>query len=319
MDGFRFDLMGLLDVELMNRIQQALDARFGNGEKQVYGEPWSAASTEVRPGTALGDKAHIRDMAPYIGAFCDNTRDAVKGGLDLMAKGIVNGGGLDSDLLAQCIGGWTRGQDANYAAPYQTITYLSCHDDWTLWDKLVYTMDPKQQFRLLQPEILRANRMAAAISFCCQGHVFFLSGEEFGRTKDGVKNSFKSSPEINRLDWTRAWENRDLVDWYRGLIALRMQLPGLQDKSASAADRITAVTTPAPQCAAVSLVNGGTWNTLHLLFNGSTAAQQIPLPAGQWQILADAESTFRWQAPVSVSGSVTLPPISVLILGEQNG
>ena len=106
------------------------------------------------------------------------------------------------------------------------------------------------------------------------------------------------------------------MDWYRGLIGLRMQLPGLQDKTAQAADRFTAVTVPAPDCAAVTLDNGGRWQTLHLLFNGSSTAQTADLPAGSWQVLADADSTFRWQENKTISGMAELPPFTALILGQ---
>ena len=99
-------------------------------------------------------------------------------------------------------------------------------------------MDEKKRFAGCQAEILRANRLAAAINFCCQGRPFFLAGEEFGRTKGGIKNSYCSSSEVNKLDWSRAWKNHGLVDYYRGLIVLRMQMPGIQDKSPNAHQRV---------------------------------------------------------------------------------
>lgn len=314
MDGFRFDLMGLLDVELMNQIQSALDEKFGTGEKLIYGEPWSAASTAAIPGTILGCKDNLRSMAA--GAFCDNTRDAIKGGLGETDLGFVNGGGLDAMRLAQCIGGWTRGRGAEFPSPQQTITYLSCHDDWTLWDKLINTMDSSRQYEVLTPEILRANRMAAAINFCCQGHIFFLSGEEFARTKHGVKNSYRSPAVLNQLDWTRAWACRELVDYYRGLIALRMQLPGMCDKSPQAADRIQDVQTMGPDCVRIILSNGGRWETLLLLLNAASFDQTTALPHGRWQLLADGESSFRWQETHVLERDVRIPSFSVLIFGS---
>lgn len=94
--------------------------------------------------------------------------------------------------------------------------------------------------------MLRANRLAAAVYMTCQGRLFLLSGEEFGRTKQGQRDTHNAPITLNRLDWQRAWDHRDLVDYYRGLMALRKQLPALCDKSAGAARRLLRVETPAP-------------------------------------------------------------------------
>ena len=150
MDGFRFDLMGLLDQELMESVQRALDAQFGMGEKLVYGEPWRADSTALSRPAVLCDKGSLKTIDGRIGAFCDDTRDAVKGSLmNIDARGFVNGGGLQADKLCNCIAGWA-GSHGAYQTPNQTITYLSCHDDWTLWDKLVSTMDEDKDFHSLR-------------------------------------------------------------------------------------------------------------------------------------------------------------------------
>ena len=320
MDGFRFDLMGLMDVELMNNIQTALDNHFGVGEKLIYGEPWYAEPGAVRPGTVLCTKDNLKQLDPRIGAFCDATRDAVKGSLmNVNDRGFVNGGGMSAGKLYHCFAGWAAGSDGYYQAPSQTITYLSCHDDWTLWDKLVLTMDPDQKFEELQPAILRANRMAAAINFCCQGRPFLLAGEEFGRTKGGVKNSYCSSPDINRLDWSRAWNNRELVDYYRGLIALRMQLPALQDKTSGAAGRIISSVDLARNCVGLTAVNddtGSSWDKILLLCNADDQERELPLPTGTWQVLADDISSFRWNEFALLTDHALLPSGSAWLLGR---
>lgn len=311
MDGFRFDLMGLLDVKLMNRIQKELDRRWGRGEKLIFGEPWSARGTAVRPGTLLADKNGLPALDPAIGAFCDATRDAVKG--PIMADkekipGFVNGGGLEVETLANCLRGWTG---KPFQIPAQTITYLSSHDDWTLWDKLVLTMDPNRRFDRLDPELLRANRLAAAICFTCQGRLFLLSGEEFGRTKQGVRDSVRSPLEINRLDWRRAWENRALVDYYRGLIALRMELPGLCGKSADAPRWVGGPEEPVPNCVTVQVDNGdGRWRRLFLAYSARRDEVPLELPQGEWELLADGQSSFLWQSPQAWRGQYSLAPVS---------
>ena len=318
-DGFRFDLMGLLDTALMNRIREELDARYGVGEKLIYGEPWRAADTAARPGTVLCTKDNLKKLNINIGAFSDDIRDAVKGSvMDINAVGFVNGVGIDAEVLRRCVAGWA-GENGPNQAPSQTLTYLSCHDDWTLWDKLVYTMDPKRNFTGSAPGVLRANRLAAAINFCCQGRPFFLAGEEFARSKGGIKNSYCSSADVNRLDWQRAWDNQKLVDYYRGLIALRMRLPGLRDKSAAAGGRILWAENAARDCAVVCLDNRGAdteWAQLLMIFSCGEEPQQVKLPAGKWQILVDGDSSFRWQSEEAAEGFCTVKPLSALILGK---
>ena len=319
-DGFRFDLMGLLDTDLMERIQKALDDRCGVGEKLVYGEPWRAGDTAVPEGVMLCDKGALKHIDGKIGAFCDDTRDAVKGSvMDENGVGFVNGGVITTDVLKKCVAGWA-GEHGAFQTPNQTISYLSCHDDWTLWDKLVYTMDPEKNFTGSDEKIQRANRLAAAICFCCQGRLFIHAGEEFGRTKGGIKNSFCSSAEVNRLDWQRAWKNEALVNYYRGLIALRKILPGLQDKSEKAGKRILYTFAVAPNCTGVLVDNNGegsSWGQLLLCFNCDAESAALSLPEGRWQVLADGENAFLWQADCFVEGKTEIPAKSAIILGNK--
>ena len=313
MDGFRFDLMGLLDTALMQRIRAALDARYGKGEKLLYGEPWAAAGSAVRPGTVLCTKDHIRSL-PGIGAFCDNTRDAVKGNvMDEKSRGFVSGGYISAEYVGQCVAGWSQGEHES-----QTISYLSCHDDWTLWDKLALTLSPRKKFFTRSPKLLRANRLAAAMLFSCQGYPFFLSGEEFGRTKGGVKNSYCSAPAVNQIDWERAWGNHRLVDYYRGLIALRKKLPCLCDKSPAAPHRIRSAADLAEGCVGLFLDNygGQRWPEVLLIFNASQDPADISLPEGAWQVLVDEGSSFRWKEHRTLRETARLSPVSALILGR---
>lgn len=119
------------------------------------------------------------------------------------------------------------------------------------------------------------------------------------------------------MDWGRAWANRDLVEYYRGLIALRMRLPGLQDKSSRAAERILAVTAPAENCAAVLLDNDGSlWKRLFMVYSANPETVSLALPQGEWEVLVDAGSSFIWREPRVVTGTVDLEPVSALILGQ---
>ena len=320
-DGFRFDLMGLHDTELMNAVQQALNARFGAGEKLVYGEPWTGGTPHPREGTMLCDKSRLKAVHPAIGAFCDATRDAIKGSvMDERGTGFVNGGSFSAGHMACCVKGWSgEAHDMTYRSPMQTISYLSCHDDWTLWDKLVATMTGGLEHAQLHPAVLRANRLAAAMLFCCQGHLFFLSGEEFARTKLGVKNSYRSPVSLNRMDWQRAADCSALVEYYRGLIALRKRLPGLCDKSLLAPERLFAADDVAPGAAMIQLDNRGEnseYDTLCLLFNTSEHDVTVSLPEGCWRLLADGESSWLFASGMTLSGSAVLKAKSCLILGK---
>lgn len=314
LDGFRFDLMGILDVNLLNRIQAALDAKYGPGEKLLYGEPWTGGQTSETPGVQLCSRHNLPLLHPQIGAFCDATRDAVKGSaMDHDSRGFVNGGPFNAPWLGACLRGWPF---EPFQAPSQTISYLSSHDDWTLWDKLVGTMDPQRQYQGRPEHVLQANRLAAAMNFCCQGHLFLLSGEEFGRTKNGIKNSYRTPLPINRIDWHRAWENEDLVEYYRGLLALRQHLPGLCDKTPCAPNRIHFIEHLPHPCGGYLVENGGQWNTLLLLFNTGSQEQVISLPQGSWQQLVDGTNSFLWQAPPTAADQITLPGLSAMILGQ---
>jgi len=319
-DGFRFDLMGLLDVNLMNRIRQELDSRYGEGEKLIFGEPWSGGRSAERAGTALCHKGNMHLLHSGVGAFCDDTRDAVKGNVfDRYGKGFVSGGGFNAAWLACCVRGWA-GKDQPFAAPSQTITYLSSHDDWTLWDKLVYTLCGDRRFAPKREHVLRANKLAAAIAFCCQGRLFMLSGEDFARTKLGVRNTYRSSLRINRLDWKRLVRFRDLAEYYRGLILLRKQLPGLCDKRETAQHRVLEANEIAPGAAAVMLDNAGEaskYQQLLILVNTRNNECTVHLPDGEWMLLCDGESSFCWKKPKAVPHAYCLSSFSLSLLGKR--
>ena len=326
MDGFRFDLMALLDTQLMERIRAELDRAYGKGEKLVFGEPWSAHSSPMHRGAKPAGKRALPTLDENIGAFCDATRDLAKGHiLHAERPGFVNGGSARLADLRAAVTGWAGAPGGRFAAraASQTINYLSSHDDWTLWDKLVLTMDSARQFDTPAPAVLRANRLAAAFCFGCQGRWFMLAGEEFGRTKQGLQNSFNASAALNQLDWARAWTGpwRDLADYYRGLIALRPQLPGLCSKGPDAPARLRSAWRPARLTAAFLLDNSGPasrWDALLLFYSAAGQPRPAALPDGQWQVLADPDSSFRWQeaAPALLAGQATLPAAGALILGR---
>jgi len=145
-----------------------------------------------------------------------------------------------------------------------------------------------------------------------------LSGEDFGRTKHGVRNSYRSSLRINRLDWKRCSKFRELTEYYRGLIALRKTLPGLCDKSEQARSRIREIVSPMHGAGAIRLDNrgkGAKYREVMILVNTAEAPCSLALPQGDWDILADGESSFLWKKPRSIFGEAEAAPVSALLLG----
>lgn len=312
-DGFRFDLMGLLDTGLMNRIESELALRYGKGEKLVFGEPWSADETPMEKQAVPALKCHVDQLDSHVGFFCDDTRDAVKGHtFEGEVPGFVNGGkGIEEEILSS-VRAWC-GPKSKVKAPSQVITYVSAHDNWTLWDKLSLTISDEK-------ERMQANRMAAAIYMTCQGNLFFLSGEEFARTKDGLENSYNAPIEINRLDWKRAYEQYELTEYYSGLIHLRKQLPGLCDKSENAWKRIqNQWKTDGAVGFTVDNRNESApsrWETLYIIYNSRNEKFAAELPEGQWEVLLDGYSSNLWRDPFVTEGTVKVDSHSVLVLGQ---
>ena len=333
-DGFRFDLMGLLTTELMNRIRDALDAEYGSDEKLLYGEPWRAQDTSMEEGTHAAIKDNIRLLSENIAIFSDDTRDVIKGDVFYpKVPGFVNGGRGLEDRVLDAVTGWRDNIDGFCPRTCnQIINYVSAHDNFTLWDKLLLTLKEdamKQQETCLEPypDIVRANKFAALIYFTCQGHLFFQAGEEFGRTKFGDENSFRSDPEVNMLRWGQTVRFRELVDYYRGLITLRKQFPGLCDKSAGARYRISGKTVHRERVVSFIVDNrseeSGTWDELYIIYNASGVDFSVQLPGDSrgsispnWEILADAlEADCRKPA----QDKVVVAAGSGMILGRRNG
>lgn len=331
-DGFRFDLMGLLTTELMNRIRKELDAEFGQGEKLLYGEPWRAKESPMEEGTHAALKDNIDFLDETIAVFSDDTRDVIKGDVFYpKVPGFVNGGRELEEKVLDAVSGWCDNVDGfRPKTCNQVVNYVSAHDNFTLWDKLLLTMKREALVKkeaYLEPyaDIVAANKLSALIYFTCQGHIFLQAGEEFGRTKFGDENSFRSEPEINMLRWGQTVKFHELVDYYRGLIALRKQLPGLYDKSADAAARISGKTVHRENTVSFFVDNRAgdgkdVWDTLYVIYNASELDFEVnlPLEAGLpsdgWEILADArEANCRRPA----GEKVTVAAESGMILGKR--
>ncbi len=230
-DGFRFDLMGIHDTETMNEIRQALNS-LPDGEKiLLYGEPWTAGPTSMADGYHESITANEKYLDKGIHIFSDSIRDAIKGSVfEFDEPAYINSGERAIEFV----------EDIKKAVILpRRISYVSAHDNVTLYDKLLLSVEDEKEkteacikaygqgnavdsdvFKRKE-KIANMTKMAAGIYFTSAGIPFFQAGEEFLRTKYGHEDSYKSSANLNKLDWKRAYENRDIVECYKKLINLR--------------------------------------------------------------------------------------------------
>ena len=230
-DGFRFDLMGCHDIETMNLIRQELDKL--DPSIFIYGEGWSAGQCAL-PTEQLGVKANIPQM-PRIAAFSDEIRDALRGPFDDDEKAGWLGGVADCEesIKFGIVGGIQHSQvdmtEVNYSKapwatdPTQLMSYVSCHDDMCLVDRLQASIPG-----ISKAELIRLDLLAQTAVFTSQGVPFMLSGEELLRSKKGVHNSFESPDSINQLDWQNKERYPQVFKYYSDLIALRKHHPAFR-------------------------------------------------------------------------------------------
>ena len=317
-DGFRFDLMGLYDVETMNALRAALDSLPGGRDILLYGEPWQGGASQLHRYEA--NKANLAMLSDRIGIFCDDTRDAIKGScFDPRDPGYVEGRPGSFWDIGAAVAAWCRSDRLPPHAPSQMVNYVSAHDNFTLWDKLLLVRYSRPEFAAADPAALAQNRLAAGICLTCFGTPFLQAGEEFARTKKGVGNSYRSSPALNRLDWDRAGRYYPLVDYYRGLLGLRAAFPRLSSSDRHAPDALQFFSLEQPLVGwtlPAAPGDGAQWQTLCVFYNPTDCCHTVPLPAGRWKLLCDGTSSFLWRGDSPLcTGQVQLAPCSATILG----
>lgn len=294
-DGFRVDLMGIHDIETMNLIRKELTAIDPN--IFIYGEGWTAG-TCAYPTEKLALKAHIKQM-PGIAAFSDELRDALRGPFSDDKQAAFLGGiaGFEESIKAGIAGMIAHPQvdytKVNYTKeawanePTQMISYVSCHDDMCLVDRLKASI-PEAAYDM--EEVIRLNQLAQTAVFTSQGIPFMLSGEEMLRDKKGVHNSFNSSDEINHLDWNNLKKYPQVFAYYKGLIQMRKAHPAFRLGSAELVRKHLEFL-PTQDClVAFRLKNhagGDKWNNIYVVLNGSTNLQSVNIPKGKYTIVAN--------------------------------
>lgn len=323
-DGFRFDLMGVHDIETMNAIRKEVDAI--NPNIFIYGEGWSAGACAL-PNEQLGMKANIPQMS-RIAAFSDEIRDALRGPFSDDSKCGWLGGASDcKESLKFGIAGAVQHPQidmakVNYSKepwalePTQMISYVSCHDDMCLVDRLRTSIPSLTTNHSL---LTKLDLLAQTAVFTSQGVPFMLSGEELLRDKKGVHNSFESPDSINRLDWTNLKRYPEVFTYYKNLIALRKHHPAFRLGSAELVRKhLEFLDTPESVVAfRLKDLNGiDEWQSIIVILNASTHSQKISISKGPYtivcrngQINEQGLGTFR-------GTSTTVPPCSALILHE---
>ena len=294
-DGFRVDLMGIHDIETMNLIRKELTAIDPN--IFIYGEGWTAGACAY-PTEKLALKAHIKQMSG-IAAFSDELRDALRGPFsdDKQAAFLGDIAGFEESIKAGIAGMIAHPQvdytKVNYTKeawanePTQMISYVSCHDDMCLVDRLKASI-PEAAYDM--EEVIRLNQLAQTAVFTSQGIPFMLSGEEMLRDKKGVHNSFNSSDEINHLDWNNLKKYPQVFAYYKGLIQMRKAHPAFRLGSAELVRKHLEFL-PTQDCLVAfrlkSHAGGDKWNNIYVVLNGSTNLQSVNIPKGKYTIVAN--------------------------------
>lgn len=322
-DGFRFDLMAIHDMETMNQVSAALHAL--DPSILIYGEGWTAGASPLpEQYRALKKNAH---MMNGIAVFSDDIRDAIKGSVfDDKSTGFASGAQGVAEVVKFGIVAAEEHPQVDcskeqyprlpYAkSPSEVINYVSCHDNHTLYDKLkVSRPDATEE------EITRMHKLANTIVLTSQGIPFLHAGVEMKRTKGGEHNSYNKPDSVNRINWEWKYANRELVAYYKDLIALRKAHPAFRMTTCEMiAKNLVFLPSNDGQVIAYQLkdhANNDSWQQIVVLFNGAGSEKQFSLPEGTWTI-ALGNYTFRKDS-ITCSGTVILAPTSAMILYRGN-
>ena len=330
-DGLRFDLMGCHDIETMNQIRKAIDEI--DPSIFTYGEGWSAGACAL-PNEQLGMKANIPQM-PGIAAFSDEIRDALRGPFDDDTKTGWIGTGIrilkssEQAILKESLKFGIAGAidhpqvditKVNYSKapwalePTQMMSYVSCHDDMCLVDRLKASLPG-----ISEAELIRLDLLAQTAVFTSQGVPFILSGEELLRTKLGVHNSFESPDSINHLNWGNKTKYPQVFDYYKSLIALRKNHPAFRLGNADLVRKhLEFIDTP-EKIVAFRLKNYAgrdDWRNIIVILNASKADTEITIPEGHYTIVC-CDGQINEQGLGTLNGSKAIVDAqSALILHD---
>lgn len=311
-DGFRFDLMGIHDVKTMNKVRQALDEI--DPSILILGEGWNL-------GTYLPDedKACLVNAykTPRIAYFDDHFRDSVKGSDQGEGRDTGYASGkfsVERTLLASFLGGERLNKLAiNVKSPLQLVKYVAAHDNWTLWDKLAISHSFESQAKRQKRQLL-----ANSLVLLSQGIPFLHAGQEFFRTKQGVRNSYRHGDRINQIDWSLRNKHQDAVNYLSDLIRFRQVHPVFHLTDFESIDQAVEVLKADFQI--IALLYHGEDTDYLLVFNGQTNTISFTLPEGDWQVLAENyhfRSADEEKSLLSSEHPLVVEELSLSILKQQ--
>ncbi len=321
-DGFRFDLMGVHDIETMNAIRKAVDEI--DPTIFIYGEGWSAGNCAY-PQEKLGMKANIPQM-PRIAAFSDEIRDALRGPFsdDTQPAFLAGLAGHKESIKFGIAGAISHPQvdmtKVNYSQkpwaiePTQMISYVSCHDDMCLVDRLKSSIPG-----ITNNELIRLDLLAQTAVFTSQGVPFMLSGEELLRNKKGVHNSFESPDSINQLNWDNLKLYPQVFNYYKNLIQLRKNHPAFRLGNADLVRKhLEFIDTP-ENVVAFRLKNYASrddWRNIIVVLNASKEPAEVTIPDGQYTIVC-CDGIINENGLGTIKGTKTVTePQTALILHD---
>ena len=289
----------------------------------MYGEAWDL-KTACDDGTVLATQANMDKLDSRIGAFDDTVRDAIKGNtFDATDKGFLASGkktgNIKIGLSGECVNGWA-------SAPTQSVVYSSCHDNYTLYDKLVSSLYPDEKdFRKRHANLVEMTKLNAATIFSAQGMTFFLAGEEFCRSKDGDENSFKSPATLNMIDWESVNNYSDVVEYYKGMIQIHKKFNAFRDPTTTTAKNLDFFEndTKGLVAFAVDGLENDNFKKVAVLLNGNpdksvkVDLSKIKNYSDDFVIIANDE-TAGLRNLGTVSGTVEVPQSSAMILVDKD-
>ncbi len=331
-DGFRFDLMGLMDCEAMNAIRDNLDEV--SEDISMWGEGWTGG-TSIYPSytyTGAQFKQAIQRNAnllnPRIGFFNDAIRDTIKGSVfDTTGKGFIQGvasadntAGLYYGVLAN-----TTKNKWQAMAPSQCVSYDACHDNATLYDRIMYSTG-LAGFGERNTDAVKMNKLAGAIVYTSQGVSFMLAGEEMCRTKDGDENSYKSPATLNMIKWQNVVDYADVVSYYKGLMKIRENFSPFTCDDMTYSNYTTYTMNNDPKVPSnvfsytVSNDTAGEWAKMAVVYNSGSKAANVTMKdtsVTDWVIIANNESAGVENLGEVTGSTFTVPARSALIAVDK--
>lgn len=311
-DGFRFDLVGLIDTDTMNKIIEEVHKT--NPDVIFYGEGWDLKTYVTKSDIKLTTQGNA-GMVPEFAFFNDYFRDNLKGSNSVSSTGYANGSPECYDAVIKML----KGSCSFTSQPSKTVNYSCCHDNNTLFDKITMTNSGASM-----EERAAMNKLTAAITLTSQGIPFIMAGEELLRSKtneDGSfnSNSYNSTDEVNSIKWSDLSNDiyKDVHDYYKGLIEFRKAHSGLRMMTGEEAEaNITLMEETPENVVAYSIkggANGEASNGIFIIYNGTNESATVTLPAGNWNICINGEKAGI-ESIEKVSGSVTVDKTSAMVL-----